>query len=83
MTDLERYELKTLQESHDRLLAALEIVEPEIGWRGYGPRDQDIFYCEYCQAWHEDFLLIEHEATCSIPKIRAAIAQAESLTEKG
>ncbi len=66
--------------SHAALVTALEKLIEQIGWRGSGADDREIFYCEFCKGSHIDGDLIEHNPKCPIYLARAALATAKGET---
>ncbi len=45
-----------------------------MGTMGRGVMDERLFYCEYCEAAHDDFRLIPHQNGCPVVALRAALA---------
>ena len=55
---------------------ALEMALDELGWHGAGDDDDQIFYCEFCKASHEDCTLIPHRKGCKVTVLRNVLARA-------
>lgn len=64
----------------ETLCGALDEALPEMGFRGSGENDTNIFYCEHCGASHEAYDDIEHAENCVIVRLRAALSTARGET---
>lgn len=71
------FERDRLLKSKSELLAVLEDVLEQIGWRGSGG-DVDTYECEYCHSKHIDCRVIPHSTDCLVTRVYVAIAKAKA-----
>ncbi len=66
MTDFER-------KFHEASLILRAFAEVS-GWRGSGPSDRDVFYCELCGEHDADSNKIVHSPTCPVDRAQKFLA---------
>lgn len=66
-----------LQSEVERHLELLRKVRSQIGWRGDGQNAIEDYYCEHCQATHEDGDLIDHTTDCLVRELDDALTDEE------
>ncbi len=63
--------------TNKELYIGLKAIAGDIGWRGNGRYDTDIFYCEHCGESGVESSDIRHAPVCIVTRLHTIIKELE------